>query len=944
MSLWDTLTGWIDKDREQFTYVRIDPSHVEAERPVVARSLEAGTHYIRLRLANMYLKKETQWFSSWYPAVHSVVRFNFGDQTIEVPNIADATRVGMQQTARGDIIARNFMLTPTVPFNGGIVSLSAGLFALQGQNYLARFLKTLGNFAALLNIPQFSQALNLAQPLALGIQELFGPESAHLHLGLHDSFAEGELKAGYIAAVRTPRSRLDANELWVVNDELCRGKSLAEARDASFEESDYMLFRVELFDKRDDWESLTSIQEPFQEAIKALHNPDSKKQAPQYMRTALLKAAQSPDLTSVDKRRVVERLIEKYRAMEIILSFSGAVGEEAPTLKQVMRGAMSAKTARDKGEPTVTEVFNAFPEPSITAREERHWRDGDVWLSRSMVFKSDMGPGNLELAIIPKSVFYFALKGDDVSGDLVKLGAQFDLIFNYGIPALDALVSVSGEGLKRLLTEAEAELGIVVIPRGFTLTDGKWSQTAKFKNGVITEKVVFHLQASSEPVEEAGLRIILDRNGSVLYEFSIPLRLVASVDKSAPATAPTQELPDLNLDEIAAAGDRQKRSARLHIFADGEKLSMTYDNLGDVAFRVEPKKLIRSALADILAETKDSLNGVPTHPVWSNLEDPLSTPTPGSNNEKGLRECLERVAAAGWILYKNLAEDEEVKKVLDAVNQLTPGSLLSIRTDCAFLPWEILYPSEFILKFKDNYQLQPQNLWGNRLSIECLLSGEKQKYKTPSTLHETSPAYASFNLFRTIDKDFAGKKFLPGKSHEQLSEYLQERGVQTEVRSTGSDILPIFNTEDYGATLIYFFCHGQNDKALDPKVREKLEIDEKEFITADDLPSGVKYPHAPIIFLNSCSSGSFSPLSFSNFLSTFREKQALGLITTAFPVPITFGSAFGQEIIRRYFEKGNQKPIGEILLELRRGLLAKGNPLGLFYSLQCPMDIKSLIK
>jgi hypothetical protein len=950
MSLWDKLKEWIDKDRKQLTYVQTGTLHKESEGSILPRSLQAGTHYVRLRLANIYLKKETGWFKDWYPAVYSVVRFNLGDRTIEVPNIADAARVGMVKTSRGDLIARNFILTPTVPFNGGSLSLCVGLFALQEQNHPAKFLKALGKFTAKLNnVPQLSRSLHIAQHLALRMRELFGPESARMHLGLHDSFSEGELKDGYIAAIRTPRKQLDMNELWVVDDELHRGKSLEEARAVPFEESDYMLFRVELFDKRDDWESLTSIQEPFQNALEALQNQSSRKQAPQHMRAALLEATQSPDLTSVDKRRVVERLIETYREMEVNLELSGAVGEEVPTLKRVMRAPMSLKTARGKGKPTVSEIFNVFPETVPITLDDRYLTLEDDLRKEALVDEIIKVRDEPLAGISVKSqkplapAFYFALKGDDVSGDQVKFGAKFDLTFNYGIPELDALAKMFGEYLTELLEGEKAELGIIIIPKGLTFTDGKWFQTARFRNGAIEEEVVFHLQASSTPVEEAGLHVIFDRNGSVLYEFPIPLQLVAAVDKTAPATE--HEPPELNLDEIMAAGDRQKRTAVLHIFADGDKLSINYDNLSDDdAFQVEPKLVTRTSLADILAETKDSLNAVPTHPVWSNLEDTLSTPDAGSNNEKGFRECLEGVASAGWILYKNLAQDTEFKRVLDAINQLPPGSSLSIRTNCAFLPWEILYPSEYILKFKDKYQLQPQNLWGNRLLIECLLSGDNRKYKTPTTLHETSPAYASLNLFRTIDKDFAGKKFLPGKSHEDLNAELEQHGVKSEVRSKGSDILPIFDTEDYEATLIYFFCHGQNDKALDPKVREKLQIDETEFITADDLPLGVKYPRGPIIFLNSCSSGSFSPLSFSNFLSTFREKQALGLISTTFPVPIPFGAAFGQELLRRYFEKEHGKTIGELLLDFRRELLTKGNPLGLFYSLQCPMDIKALVK
>ena len=521
----------------------------------------------------------------------------------------------------------------------------------------------------------------------------------------------------------------------------------------------------------------------------------------------------------------------------------------------------------------------------------------------------------------------------------MKLGAEFDLIFNYGIPEMAVLAKTSGSKLDELLAAEKAELDIVIVPRGFTLKDSKWVQRATFINGAMDQEVVFHLQAAEEPTEDSCVYVMLETNGALLYEFPIPLHLTETLDPAADQAAFSPL--DFNLDELAAAGSRQQRTARLLIFADGDKLSISFDNLAtDESFQVDPKTLTRSSLADLLGETKAYLDTVPNHTIWTVLDDSLARPKIGSAGEKAFKYCLERVASAGWSLYSSLAADNDVKPILKAIDDLPPGSSLSIRTDCAFLPWEILNPSDFNVNYgeaiKKQNPVQPQNFWGNRLSIECLLAGQNQKYKTPTSVHETSPPYVSLNIFRTIDKDFAEKKFLPGLSHDKLSADLAP-AIKTDVHKKGDDILRVFDTLNYEATLIYLFCHGQNDKALDPNQREKLEVDEQSFVAPKDLPPKVKYPRGPIVFLNSCSSGAFSPLAFSTFLKAFREKQALGLIATSFPVPITFGSAFGQELMRRYFK--SNRPMGQALLELRREQLANGNPLGLFYSLQCPADI-----
>ena len=66
MSLLDSISQWIDKDRTQLA-VRI-PAH-QVDKPPPPLTLQAGMHYIRLRLASMYLNK-AHWFKDWYPMVY----------------------------------------------------------------------------------------------------------------------------------------------------------------------------------------------------------------------------------------------------------------------------------------------------------------------------------------------------------------------------------------------------------------------------------------------------------------------------------------------------------------------------------------------------------------------------------------------------------------------------------------------------------------------------------------------------------------------------------------------------------------------------------------------------------------------------------------------------------------------------------------------------------
>ncbi len=225
MTWMDTIKGRFDKDSTKLVSWRVYPTHVN--RQLMDQHAEVGKHYFRLRLTEMFLKKQVQFGSTWYPAVHSLVRCKFNNQVQDIPNVADSTRIGMQQNPQGDVIARNFMLTPTLPFSGDVVTLDAGLIALLGQNHLNKFVGVLSNFARLLMVSQFSLALNIAQPLLSGLQDLFGTDASNMHLSFHDAYSAEELKEGYIAVIRAPHDQVDTGTLWVVEDELCEGTGLS---------------------------------------------------------------------------------------------------------------------------------------------------------------------------------------------------------------------------------------------------------------------------------------------------------------------------------------------------------------------------------------------------------------------------------------------------------------------------------------------------------------------------------------------------------------------------------------------------------------------------------------------------------------------------------------------------------------------------------------------
>jgi hypothetical protein len=342
-------------------------------------------------------------------------------------------------------------------------------------------------------------------------------------------------------------------------------------------------------------------------------------------------------------------------------------------------------------------------------------------------------------------------------------------------------------------------------------------------------------------------------------------------------------------------------------------------------------------LANKIAQVKEILPASATL-VWASLAHPLDAPEPGVVAEE-FESCMERTIGEGSALFTELS-DNGLATILKKLNEMPDGSRLTINTDCAFFPWEILYPLDYSKDFpqptKDANPPRRELLWGYRFIIDYnLLPTGAEGWEPPISAHENGPAFVSINLNPTIDKAFKGKPFQPIQFHQDF--YDKRIGATAgEIWKAGTDIYKELLSMNNQATVIYLYCHGSSSVPFSPSIAEQLELDDTTSIKPSSLNLPNVYERGPIVILNSCSSGSQSPLSFSSFHSTFRKKGAMGIIGTSIPIPATFAAAFGTRLIQDYLDG---IPIGIAIYGLRRELVLKNNPLALFYSLQCPIYV-----
>ena len=350
MGLIDTLKDWWSRDAARYVVHDLPASAVRPAGDTGERCV-AGSHYFRLWLSEMRLARDREWFASRHPVVHALVKLTVGDTVVELPRIAGPMALpGLDAAHLGDVIQLDHPLTPLLPYNGGVVELSAGLIALEGTNLVRDFAAAVGAITQIVAQPPVSTALAAVGPIATAVQTLLASTAGHQHLGVHLAFAGDQapraLHAGYLAVVRQDGAVVATADLAVLDGVL-------HHRAAPLAGADYLLFRIERMAERDDWDRLSPIAGPFREALSAL-SLGSTEMAQAHVRRAMLEAWHSPDLTRVDRTRVSAEI---KRAFEDARNSGLGLARVTPSLADAMATAPTTLAFAAAQPPTLGQLL-----------------------------------------------------------------------------------------------------------------------------------------------------------------------------------------------------------------------------------------------------------------------------------------------------------------------------------------------------------------------------------------------------------------------------------------------------------------------------------------------------------------------------------------------------------------------------------------------------------
>lgn len=576
------------------------------------------------------------------------------------------------------------------------------------------------------------------------------------------------------------------------------------------------------------------------------------------------------------------------------------------------------------------------------ATEDHAWRGSESLAPSEAVDASPVEASNAE-------TFYFVLRGASAKGNTIAAGSVAKLLFDYAVPPEDALALANADALDAAKA-TNAEMYLVVTARGALAVVGRPMGRACFENGRLQAPLSFDLQAGDEP-GDASLHVAFLIRGELIHETEIAITVTEPRKGTQAQSSDTRAHADGMLrgtlqDVVATtpAAPRQRIVLALSFAAGFLRISLTDFRDGEVEFADDYQSTTLDATrVDTLLRGihRDLRSCYDDEEFWLHFDGTLPEGDERRLAVDALGQTLEGVAAAGSRLNEELRADARVAEALDYVEQNgAQGAVISVQTDNTFLPWEFLYPEHRTANMSDEEKLAkalaPQAFWGARFAIET----EKRGIGSLTRLrneHVRAPPKVTVNLNPLINIKGAMADRQPLAIQRAWARQLAQRGQLDGIQDTCKDVRPVVQWAVKESTLIYVYCHGSAPDAFSG-TDESLVLDAKCSLEPRDLREGPVYRGAPIVFLNSCKGGVSSPLRFSGFLKEFRARGALGLIATSFSIPIAFGASFGQEVVDCYLNRKGSLAI-EMLTLRRRHLVERGNPVPLFYTLQCHLDV-----
>lgn len=487
---------------------------------------------------------------------------------------------------------------------------------------------------------------------------------------------------------------------------------------------------------------------------------------------------------------------------------------------------------------------------------------------------------------------------------------------------------------------------------------------------------------STNADDVARLRVRLYFDLNLLEDVLVEAEVVAAL---APSTAPRYrpyapiffmplELPSADLD----FANLKPRSAHISVDKRGDQFVLGFlfkkqpDDPEAAGVLMTAKLHLRDTdLGDLLASARN---------LWTDIaiRTTFATQLDGAFDFK---HSVARLAELGQRLWNRLFL-EHAESALALIHDwlkdhpLEPGSIVQISIDedaeDFVFPWALLFDRPAPKDASEVDEQTPWGFWGVRYNLEQKYCRRASRSEKPIPVREhLRIGFMLWDRFTFANEQISLMQEFVRDSHQKLA-------VSTPPLTNAEACYRLLESGGDSADILYFYSHGYTRKRqleaagngdfgsrfvqaygglpqdsplreqwqpLYDSIREAQSEPDRSYIKLttgklylDELAGRVrKLQGDPLVILNMCESAQITPALSDGFVHFFLDRGAAGVLGTECPMTIHFAHPFAKQLMTEILRG---KEVGVALLEARRALLAKRNPLGLAYTFYGPVTLR----
>jgi hypothetical protein len=312
-----------------------------------------NSSYFQVRINEMFLSSQRQWFSKIDPMVFILTEFTYDKSEHSVPFVVGPQLLenkGNPSRTPAGMLFFNTRVAGLHPYRGGRLTLSLVLCQIERENYAKRILGIVEKAAGALDFSTvLTSYVKLGGVILDGVDALLGLESTKPLIGMRDEIdpdAGDPFAPSHWLLLDLPKSEFREELLWVRDGHLQYGTS--EENLSDFHKADYVLFSIVKSENRGDVRTLP-FYSLFETALKeaASAETESWQRAKANLSALYQMLILSPDLTSEQADVLNDSFVNELKKARRIALQNATLGEPEDVPEDVQKRLHAAAMILD---------------------------------------------------------------------------------------------------------------------------------------------------------------------------------------------------------------------------------------------------------------------------------------------------------------------------------------------------------------------------------------------------------------------------------------------------------------------------------------------------------------------------------------------------------------------------------------------------------------------